>query len=179
MDERMGSRERNRDRSRGAALLLALLFTLLLAAIAGVVLQAAALQLRMAGNDQFLEEALQQARAIATELSLNPAHFSLADDVGHTRCPAGSVAAGCDDTLLQVPASAAAPAGVEVDYRVSRQEPLLWRGFPARESEGTVSSSLHYDTAMFEISVRIDGSGKRLGRVHIVQGIALRVPRSH
>ena len=72
--------------------------------------------------------------------------------------------------------SAVAPAGVEIDYRVIRQDPLLWRGFPLREAQDAASSSSSFDAAIFEIDVRIDGSEKRLGNAHIVQGIAVRVP---
>ena len=162
--------------SHGAVLLLALVFMLMLAIIASTVIQTAILQLRMAGNDQFLEEALHKAQAIATELSLNPDNFSLEGGVGHTNCPVGDQSLHCDRSQLQTPKSAVAPAGVQIDYRVIRQDPLLWKGFPLREAQDTVSSSNSFDAAIFEIDVRIDGSEKRLGNAHIVQGIAVRVP---
>ena len=162
--------------SRGAVLLLALVFMLMLAIIASTVVQTAILQLRMAGNDQNLEEALHKAQAIATELSLNPDNFSLEGDVGDTNCPVGDQSLNCDRNELQTPGSAAAPAGVEIDYRVTRQDPLLWRGLPVREEQDAASSSSSFDAAIFEIDVRIDGSEKRLGSAHIVQGIAVRVP---
>jgi len=149
---------------------------LMMAIIAALVLQTAVLQLHMAGNDQFLEEALHKVQAIATELSLNPDNFILEGGIGHTNCPAGVRDITCDRSELQVPASAVAPVGVELDYRVTRQEPLLWRGFPLRESQDTASSSSSFDAAIFEIDVRINGSEKRLGSAHIVQGIAVRVP---
>lgn len=161
--------------SRGAVLLLALVFMLMLAMVAATVMQTAILQLHMAGNDQFLEEALHKAHAIATELSLNPDNFSLEGGVGSTNCPAVAQAPGCDRSQLQAPTSAAVSAGVELDYRVTRQEPLLSRGFPLRESQDTVSSSSSFDAAIFEIDVHIDGKAKRLGSAHIVQGIAVRV----
>jgi hypothetical protein len=68
------------------------------------------------------------------------------------------------------------PEGVSLDYRITRREPLLWRGFPGRESERSVSSSTRFDAAMFEISVRIDGSERKLGSARMVQGVAVRVP---
>jgi hypothetical protein len=162
--------------SRGAVLLLTLVFMLLMAIIAGLVLQTAVLQLHMAGNDQFLEEAFHKVQAIATELSLHPDNFNLEGGMGFTNCPAGESGTQCDSSELQAPASAVAPAGIKINYRVTRQEPLLWRGFPLRESQDTASSSSGFDAALFEISVRIDGSEKRLGSAHIVQGIAVRVP---
>ncbi len=155
--------------------MLALVFMLMLAMVAATVMQTAVLELHMAGNDQFLEEALHRGQAIATELSLNPENFFLDGGVGHTNCPAGVQGPACDRSDLQAPTSAAVPAGVVLDYRVIRQDPLLSRGFPLRESQDTVSSSNSFDAANFEIDVRINGSEKRLGSAHIVQGIAVRV----
>ena len=162
--------------SCGAVLLLALVFMLMLTMIATTVMQTAILQLRMAGNDQFLEEAFHKAQAIATELSLDPDNFSLEGGVGSTNCPVGVKDLNCYRSELPVPASAVVPTGVTLDYRVTRQDPLLWRDFPIREAQNTVSSSNSFDAAIFEIDVRIDGSEKRLGSSHIVQGIAVRVP---
>ena len=162
--------------SHGAVLLLALVFMLMLAIIASTVLQTAILQLRMAGNDQFLEETLHKAQAIATELSLNPDNFSLEGGVGHTNCAIGEQRLHCDRSQLQIPGSAVAPAGVEIDYRVIRQDPLLWRGFPLREAQDAASSSSSFDAVIFEIDVRVYGSEKRFGNAHIVQGVAVRVP---
>lgn len=162
--------------NRGAVLLLALLFMLLLSVIAATVMQSAILQLHMAGNDQFLEEALHKAQAIAGELSLDPGNFPLAGEVGDANCPQGVEGPGCDQSQLQVPASAVALDGYVLDYRVVRQDPLMWKGFPIRESEATVSSSNGFDAALFEIDVRLDGSDHRLGSAHVVQGMVVRVP---
>lgn len=163
---------------RGAVLLLALVFLLLLAMLATTVLQTAILQLRMATNDQFLEEAFHRAQAIAAELALNPDNFFLEGGVGYSNCPVGAQEGECDRSQLAPPASAVAPAGVALDYRVTRQEPLYYRGFPIRESQDTASSSNSFDAAIFEIDVHLDGGEQRLGSAHIVQGIAVRVPAS-
>jgi PilX N-terminal len=162
--------------SHGSVLLLALVFMLMLAIIASTVIQTAILQVRMAGNDQFLEEALHKAQAIATELSLNPNNFVLEGGVGYTNCPVSEQSLHCDRRQLQIPGSAVAPPGVEVDYRVIRQDPLLWRDFPLREAQDAASSSSGFDAAIFEIDVRVYGSEKRFGNAHIVQGVAVRVP---
>jgi hypothetical protein len=164
---------------RGAVLLLALVFMLMMALVATTVMQTAILQLRMSGNAQFLEEALHTAQAIASELSLQPENFSLEHDIGRGNCPANASVADCQSYQLLAPVSAVAPAGVQLDYRVTRQEPLFWHGFPIREAEHLASSSRSFNAATFEISVRIDGSRNRLGSAHIVQGIALRVPAVH
>ena len=162
--------------SHGAVLLLAMVFLLMLAIVATSVVQTAMLQLHMAGNDQFAEEAFHQVQAIATEVSLHPDNFLLEGGVGFSNCPVNVQGPQCDRSLLAVPASAVVPVGVKLDYRVTRQDPLLWQGFPVREAQDTASSSSRFDAAHFEIDVRINGSERRLGNAHIVQGVALRVP---
>ncbi|CAA0097243.1 Uncharacterised protein [Halioglobus japonicus] len=157
-------------------MLLALVFMLLLSMVAATVLQSAILQLHMAGNDQFKEEALYRAQAIVAELSLEPENFSLQGDVGRTNCPPGDDSPQCHQHSLQLPTSAQALEGYALDIRVTRQDPLLWRGFPIRENEHEVSSSNRFDAAIFEVDVHVDGSEARLGSAHIVQGVAVRVP---
>jgi Tfp pilus assembly protein PilX len=164
------------QKCRGAVLLLALVFTLMLAVIAASVMQTAILQLHMAGNDQFLEEAIHRAEAIITELSLNRENFSLTGGVGDTNCPIEAQGLICDRNELAISRLAQTPEGLEVDYWVTRQDPLMRRSFTIRESQDIVSSSTHFGAATFEINVRIGGGENRLGNAHIVQGIAVRVP---
>jgi hypothetical protein len=165
--------------NRGAALLLAMVFMLMLTMIAAMVMRTGHLQLRMAGNDQFLEEAFHLAQAVATELSLGADNFPLDTEAGDVICPQASEDIECDYRLLPAPQFAQTPEGVSIDYRITRQEPRLWHGFPIRESEHSVSSSIRFDAAIFDISVRINGSERKLGSAHIVQGIAVRVPAIH
>lgn len=162
--------------NRGAALLLALIFMLLLAMITATVMRTAILELHMAGNDQFLEETFHQAQAVASELSMTPANFYLGGVAGDINCSQDSQNPECDYNLLPVPQHAQPPAGVALDYRITRQAPLLSRGFPIRESEGTASSGNRFDVAIFEINVRIDGNATKFGSAHVAQGIAMRVP---
>jgi hypothetical protein len=163
-------------RERGAILLLALVFMLMLALIVSSVMHSAVLQLHMSGNDQFVEQASNTAQAVAAELSLNADNFRLDTKVGQSNCPRGVTGADCVVNLLSVTEPTDLPAGVELDYRVTRQEPLIYVGFPVRESEYAASSSNSFDAALFEINVRFDGAPKKLGSSHVVQGIAVRVP---
>lgn len=161
---------------RGAVLLVTLVFMLLLALIAGTVMQTAVFQLRMAGNDQYLEEAYHRAHAIITELSLNAENFTLEGVVGAANCPVGVQRADCDRSQLELAHSAEQSGAATVNYRVVRQDPLFWRGFPIRESQAVVSSSRSFDAALFEVEVRIDGDQQVPGTAHLAQGIAVRVP---
>ncbi len=160
-------------------MLLALLFLLLLSLVAATVMRSAILQLRMAGNDQFLEESLHQAQAIATELSLDADSFSLAADVGDINCPQGEEAPDCHQSTLRLPSSALELEHYTLELKVTRQDPLVFKGFPLRENEDAVSSSHSFDAAIFEIAVRLIGSDIRFGSAHIVQGVAIRVPAFH
>ena len=160
--------------SHGTVLILALVFMLMLAVISTTSMHTALLQLRMAGNDQFLEEAFHKAEAIADELSQSPDNFLLDTEVGHSNCPLDPKILDCEFRLLPAPVSASTSEGYEIDYRITRQDPLLWQDFPVRESQAAVPSSRTFDAAIFEVDVRVDGSRKRLGSSHVVQGVAVR-----
>ena len=160
--------------SHGTVLILALVFMLMLAVISTAAMHTALLQLRMAGNDQFLEEAFHKAEAIADELLQSPDNFLLDTAVGHSNCPLDPKVLDCEFRLLPVPVSAATSESYEIDYRITRQDPLLWQDFPVRASQATVSSSSRFDAAIFEVDVRVDGGRNRRGSAHVVQGVAVR-----
>jgi hypothetical protein len=163
--------------SSGAVLLLAMFFVLLLAILAASVIQTGVLELRMSGNNQFQEEAQQYAAAIATEISEFPGNFPLDSAVGYEVCAEADSSPGCnqDGHYLAKLQSLSQSEGVAVDYRVTRQGPLLVENFPVRESQGEVSGNSRA-VAIFEISVHVDGGGSRLGSARVAQGIAVRLP---
>jgi hypothetical protein len=156
-----------------------MVFMLMLAVIAGSVMQNGVLEFHMAGNDQFQEEAFQRAQAIASELSRDPGNFSLAGGVGYTLCSSKDNDPECDGISLGVPLSAVVPEGVELTYRVIRQGPRLLQSFPLREAQGLASGSGMFDAAIFEVSVHLDGSDRRLGSAQVVQGMAVRLAASN
>jgi len=151
-------------------LLLALVFVLLLALIAGMIVQSGTLQLHMAGNDQYREEASQTAQAIAAELSLHPENFSLTAAVGLVRCAPGMTDPDCASRDLQGPDSGSVGSGYEIDYRVTRREPLLWEDTAPR---GAPPGAPGVDVGIFEIDVRVEGVGSMPGRARVIQGVAV------
>ena len=170
---RLPPRPVNRSRTRGAVLLLAMIFLLLLAMIAGTVMQTSTMEFRMAGNEQFREEAFQKAQAVASSLSEDTANFPVAGAVGYTVCKNGDTDPDCDVSILTAdPVVAAVPTGVDVDYRVERQGPLVLENLPFRQSQQNVSSTLSFHAAMFEARVVVDGNSARLGRAEVAQGVA-------
>jgi Tfp pilus assembly protein PilX len=162
--------------SDGAILLLALVFLLLLSIVAARVMKTGALQLRMSGNDQFAEEAVQQAQAVATEVSLEPRNFLLESMIDDTNCLPADPRDDCTFARLLTPHTAQLDASLQLQLQVTRQDPLVWRGMPIRESQHSASSSNSFDAALFEVEVAIDGSERRLGSARVVRGIAVRMP---
>jgi len=161
---------------RGAILALTLVFMLMLAVITAVVMQTAVLELHMAANEQFQQEAANAAQAIANELALDSGNFNLGLLPGQSNCPQGISTPDCTLNLLPAPTRVDLSEGFLLDYRVTREQPLVHSGFSIRSSQDAVSSSNAFNVALFEINVRVDGSRARLGSAHIVQGIAVRIP---
>lgn len=161
-----------RDASTGAVLLVAMVFLLLLALVAGTVMQTSMLEFRMAGNDQFREEAFQQAQAVATSISRNIDNFPVSGDVGYTICNSG-----CDSNTLNYDTTMVTNPSL-VSGIVTREGPLILETFPVRLSESQASSSPSYDAAVFEVKVEYNGSGEGLGNAAVAQGIAVRIASS-
>ena len=160
-------------RQRGAVLLLSMIFLLLLAMVAGTTMHTTTLEVRMAGNNQFREEAFQQAQAVATAIADDEDNFPVTGGVGYTLCGSGDTDADCDATTVDVDAAIlAAPGGVDVSYRVERQGPAVIEGVPFRQAQNRASSSLAFDAAVFETAVAVDGSSVRLGSAEVAQGVA-------
>lgn len=161
-------------RESGQVLLLTMVFLLLLGLIANTVINTSLLEFRMAGNDRFREQAFQQARGIANALAADIAHFPVTGGIGYTLC---QQSAACDAPILALPAGAeAVESGVNLQYRIVRQGPLLSRRSPSRQAENDASSAVDFAAALFEIIVEIDGMDAGLGSARVVRGVAIRVP---
>ncbi|PHS73910.1 pilus assembly PilX family protein [Porticoccus sp.] len=161
-----------RAASTGAVLLVAMVFMLLLALVAGTVMQTSMLEFRMAGNDQFREEAFQQAQAVATSITQEIDNFPVSGAVGYTIC-----SSGCDANTLTYDATMVTNPSL-VSGIVTREGPLILESFPVRLSESQASSSPSYDAAVFEVEVEYNGSDEGLGNAAIAQGVAIRIASS-
>jgi Tfp pilus assembly protein PilX len=149
-----------------------MIFLLLMALVAGTVMQTSMLEFRMAGNDQFREEAFQQAEAVATSISEDIANFPVSGDVGYTICKSG-----CDSNTLNYDTTVLTDQSL-VSGVVTREGPLILETFPVRLSESQSSSSPSYDAAVFEVRVEYNGSDDGLGNAAVAQGIAVRIASS-
>ena len=157
---------------RGAVLLVSMVFLLLMALVAGTVMQTSVLEFRMAGNDQFREEAFQKVQAIASAISENEDNFPIVGDIGYTVCDAADGHADCntDGNNIAIDSSVTSvPSGVSTTYRIRREGPWCYPEPPFRLSQAQASSDV--DFALFETTVDYDGSSVRLGNAEIAVGV--------
>ena len=167
-------------RCRGAVLLLAMVFLLLLAVLGGTSMQASIVQMRMASNELFQEEAFQRALAIVDSIGIEFDNFPVEGKVGRTLCKSSDSAIYCDSlqTAKVDPRVEDSPEGVEIVFEVERMAPLFLQSLPVRQAQQFVSSSLAYDAAIFEIHAKVDGHERGLGAAEAVRGVALLAPSS-
>jgi hypothetical protein len=167
-------------RCKGAVLLLAMVFLLLLAVLGGTSMQASIVQVRMASNELFQEEAFQRALAIVDAIGIEFDNFPVQGKVGRTLCKSSDSANYCDSQQTAKVDSRVVdfPEGVEVVFEVERMAPLFLQSLPVRQAQQLVSSSLAYDAAVFEIHAKVDGRERGHGAAEAVRGVALLVPSS-
>ena len=163
---------------RGAVLLLAMVFMLLLAVLAGTSMQSGIIQVKMANNELLKEEATQNTLAIVDAIGSHLENFSVQGRVGHTLCKPTASAEYCDSQKFVSldPRVLRLPQGVTVEYEVERIAPLYLQSLPVRQAQDSVSSSLAYAAAIFEIHARVDGRESGLGFAEATRGVALLVP---
>lgn len=153
-------------------MLVSLLVLLLIALIASTVLRGNWLQLRMAGNEEAKNAALQQGLAAVDALFASRSGFELIGGVGRSVCAIDATASNCDARLLRLPGGLGR-AGATLDYWVTRTAPLE-RRLPVMD-EGEASSTAFYRAAQFEVSALYDDTAQGLARAAVVQGVLVRV----
>lgn len=159
--------------------MLSMVFLLLIAMIAASVMQTSAMELRMAGNDQFREQAFQKVQGIASVISSRAENFPTLSPISYLLCSNRVAIDGCNADLAALDVSIVAVSpGVSLSYSVERRGPALLKALPFRIEQGTVSSSLAYDAAVFETFVQLDGSAARRGSAQVALGIAIAVTDS-
>jgi hypothetical protein len=140
------------------------MMTVLTASALGV----AGLEARMAGNSSSRLLAFELADSVFVEVSENPESFALSGEPGAIPCRGDSSEYNCEASLPVLDAHAR--------YTVTRLSPGWSAVFELRDPESQASGVDHFDTAHFEIAVTVGDATGRLGRLHVVQGVAIRVP---
>ncbi len=163
------------ERQRGAALIISLLFLLLITLVATTGSENSTLQLQMAGNEQSRVEAQQRALALLDAIIDDPDNAPVVGGIGFKICDAADTDASCDLTRIALDTAVTSmPAGVDIDYFVTRVGPLEVDA-PSMAEE-MASSASAYKFARQEITATIDGTDARLGRSVVVQGMQVRIP---
>lgn len=164
-----------RDKQRGAALIIALLFLLLITLVATTGAENSTLQLQMAGNEQSRVEAQQRAMALLDAIIDDRDNAPVVGGIGFKICDVDSTDTSCDLTQITLDSTVkAVPAGVDIEYFVTRVGPLEVDA-PSMAEE-MASSASAYKFARQEITATIDGTDARLGNSTVVQGIQVRIP---
>ncbi len=162
------------QRCSGAILILAMVFLLLLSVLGGTSMRASIIEYRMSGNQLFKEEAFQGATALASAIYDNEDNFPTDLPASYALCIVGDRSPNCVEgrALSVSPSVLKATEKAQVAYKVERMRPLLIHGMPVRIAQHSVSSSLAFGSAIFEIQTGVGGSTSGLGHARVVQGIA-------
>lgn len=169
---------RSRVKALGVALPLVMIFLTMLAVMAASTLRSGITEYQIAGNDRFREAAFQRAQGIISHAVNDKSRFPLTSSLGVIACNYLLENSNCVPATIASLETAVTEAvvGEEIFYEVERLSPLLQRGFAVRERQHSVSSSLAYDAALFEIRVSVDGSAGGVGSASMARGIAVLTP---
>lgn len=170
----MKSQRGSQRYQKGVVLIVALIFLLMTAMISMTVMRTSTLEVKMAGNEQFREEAFQQVQAVLTAIADDsPNNLVVAGDIGYTICQAG--VSGCDANTLNVVSDLnTVPTGASLNYSAVRLGPLL-TNLPFRLGEEQASGAASFKAALFEVEATYDGVSAGLGRSSAAQGVAVLV----
>jgi len=156
---------------QGSVLLISLIFLLILTLAATTTMRTSTLELRMAGNEQSRVETFELTQSIVDEVVGNPNNIRVNGDVGYVNCTAGISGCSANDVIVDanlLPIARAPNAAVIVE----RLEPAL--SAPPR---GIDSSADAFSAARFEVDATYDGNAINEGRVGLVQGVLVLIPR--
>lgn len=156
---------------RGSVLLPALIFLLILTLAATTTMRTSTLELRMAGNEQQRVETFELAQSIVDEVVGNPDNIRVSGDIGYVNCTPGVSGCNANDVIINNNLLPTAKAG-NATVMVERLAPAL--SAPPR---GINTSSDAFSAARFEVDTSYDGTAENEGRVGIVQGVLVLVPR--
>jgi len=155
----------------GSVLLISLIFLLILTLAATTTMRTSTLELRMAGNEQTRVATFELTQSIVDEVVGNPDNIRVSGDIGFVNCTAGVPGCTVNDVAIDTNLLPTAKAG-NAEVIVERLAPALTP--PPR---GINSSADAFSAARFEVDVTYDGNADNEGRVGIVQGVLVLIPR--
>jgi Tfp pilus assembly protein PilX len=155
----------------GSVLLPSLIFLLILTLAATTTMRTSTMELRMAGNEQQRVETFELTQSIVDEVVGNPNNIRVSGNLGYVNCTPGVSGCNANDVAINTNLVPTARAG-NVAVLVERLAPAL--SAPPR---GINTSADAFSAARFEVDTTYDGRAENEGRVGIVQGVLVLVPR--
>lgn len=151
--------------------MVSLVFLVVLTLAATTTMRTSTLGMRMAGNEEIRVSSFEMAQSIVDEVVGNPENIIVSGDIGFINCTAN--VSGCNATTIVVdPNLLPATKTNNAQVVVERIAPALT---PA--PRGINSSADAFFAARFEVDTTYDGVSTNEGKVGIVQGVLVLVPR--
>lgn len=158
---------------QGVTLAVALVILVGVTVVSLTMLSTSMLELVMAGSEEARTTAFQKAEAGLDAISVDESNFRVFGNVGYKNCTSGfayTYGGTCDLTTITLPTGYDA-TGNEMSVR--REAPL--EQCPPR---GMSTSCTSYSVATFSTDSRFDATQTRGGRIDLVQGYLILVPRT-
>jgi hypothetical protein len=165
---------RRHHRDRGFALITALIFLLVITLLSVSAMRSSRTELRMSSNAEARSVAFQTAQAMLDAIAVHPAATPVIGGVGYTLCTPTEANCNRNDLAL-----ANGLFGNEIGTEVLRAR--IERMDPADRPppRGTESSIDKFDAAAFEVRTVYDRAEERGGRVTMVDGLLVLVPKTN
>ncbi|WIO73644.1 pilus assembly PilX N-terminal domain-containing protein [Porticoccaceae bacterium LTM1] len=155
-----------KNRQEGAVLIIAMIFLLLMALLATTVMQTSELEFKMAGNEQFREEAFQTAQAISTFVAVNEdTAYDLIANEGDRATPTVTA-------TVSVPTGVTTTTWIEL---IDSEVDVLTR---IRLAEDQALGGSSGDWELYEVGASYSGSAVKLGEAQVIQGLMRKVVES-
>jgi Tfp pilus assembly protein PilX len=156
---------------QGSILIISLVFLLILSLGATTTMRTSTLELRMAGNEETRVATVELTQSIVDEVVGNPANMIVSQGVGFVNCTANVL--NCNENSVTI------NTGLLPAVDADNAEVVVERLAPALTSapRGISSSADAFFAARFEVDAVYDGTDDNKGKVGIVQGVLILVPR--
>lgn len=156
---------------RGSVLVISLVFLAVLTLAATTTMRTSTLGMQMAGNEEIRVSSFEMAQSIVDEVVGNPGNIIVSGNVGYVNCTVN--VSGCDATTVVV------DTNLLPISKTNNAEVLVERMAPALTPapRGINSSADAFFAARFEVDATYDGISTNEGKVGIVQGVLVLVPR--
>jgi hypothetical protein len=156
----------------GATLTIALIFLAVISLLSVASMRSSTMGVRMAQNEEARFTAIQAAQAFTEAIVASPVSTPVIGGAGFSNCTVGHP--GCNLYGIVIPNGYVADhvAAGNLTARVERLTP------PEKPPPRVLESSIDkFSAASFQITATFDRTDERLGRVELVEGLLVLVPK--